>query len=165
MINEINEQITIKKLDYDFTIITADILTIFMLKLLLLENEKNTFVIKLPEDFIDNTDLLNELIEKLNSNRIKDKICLSIDYKSAFKNKEIVENLKELGFMIAIYNMNKLNHTTSLFKDTVDYLFINEELKNNSIDVIDFCNNNGLIYFDESLESKEHIGEDYLLKH
>lgn len=165
MVNEINEQIVVKKLDYEFTIITADILAMFMLKLLLIENEKNTFVIKLPEDFIENIDLFNELIEKLNSYRIKDKICFNIDYKSAFKNKEIVENLKELGFKIGIYNMNKLNHTTYMFKDTVDYLFLNEELKNNSIDVIDFCNNNSLIYFDEALESKEHIDEDYLLKH
>lgn len=165
MLNEINEQIKVEKLDYDFTIIASDMIAVLMLKLLLIENNKIIVILKLPEDFIDNIDLLNILIENLHSTRIKDRICLNIDYKSAFRNRPIVENLKTLGFKIGIYDMKKLNHTTYLFKDTTDYLFIDDELKNNSADIIEFCNNNNLTVFEEKLDSKDSIKEDYLLKH
>ncbi|MDD2376718.1 MAG: hypothetical protein PHD15_04890 [Clostridia bacterium] len=163
--SEVKEQIIAKKVDFDFTIIIAEMLTIFIIKLLLIEKKLPIFFIKLPEDFIENEELLEELIKKLNNPEAKIKICLNIDYKSSLKNKEVIENLKKLGFKIAIYDMNKINHNTYLFKNTVDYLFLNEQLKNNSNDTIDFCNNNNLTFFEDSLESSEYVSENYLLKH
>jgi len=162
--SEIKEQIITKKLNFDFTIIIAELLTILILKLLLIEKKNPIFFVKLPEDFIENIDFLDEFIEKLNNPKIKTKICLNIDYKSSLKNREVIERLKRVGFKLAIYDMNKINHNTYLFKNTVDYLFLNEQLKNNSVDTIDFCNNNNLTFFEDSLESKEYVSENYLLK-
>jgi|GEM_PF-2130118 len=163
--NDINEQVINRKLNFDFTVIIAELLTIFILKLLLTEKKKLLFFIQLPEDFVENIDYLDELKQKLANPKVKERICLNIDYKSSLKNKEVIENLKILGFKIAIYDMNKINHNTYLFKNTVDYLFLNSKLKNNSDDTIDFCNNNNLTFFDNILESKENVSENYLLKH
>ncbi len=165
LISDIEEQIKVKKLNFDFTIITAELLSVYILKLLLIEKKKSNFIIKLPENFITNSEFLEELVEKFNNPKIKMRVCLNIDYRSFIKNNDIVENLKKSGFRIAIYDMNKLNHNTYLFKDTVDYIFLNNNLKENSSDLMDFCKNNDLIVIDDTVDIKEHIKESYLLKH
>lgn len=165
LINDIDEQIKTKKdLNYNLTIITAELLSMLILKLLLAGKKDISFLITLPYEFIENVDYLDQFLEKTNLHIVENVVCLNIDYKSIIKNKEIVEALRNLGFKISIYDMNKLNHNSYIYKDTIDYITLNDELKTNSKDIEDFCKNNNLTLLDLTT-NKEYIKENYLLKH
>lgn len=159
---DIEHQIVKKELNKRFTIIEAELLSILIMKWSFSRKEKRMFFIDIPLGFFQEQELVVKLIEKFSNKRILQYVCLRIKYSELLDNKEIVQELKNNYFKIAVMDAEKINehkeHNT--FNDLVDYLFGNEVLKTNNEYPREFCRDTNVKYIDETTCQAKYITED-----
>lgn len=162
---DVEDQIVKRELNKKFAIIQAELLSIFIMKWFFAKKEKRIFFIELPPGLIQEQELLTKLTDKLSNRHILPYVCLQINYNDIINNKEIVQDLKNRHFAIAVINAEKINEHKeyNTFNELVDYLFGNKILKSNNEYPREFCRSTNVKYIDTIVEQAKYVTEDSLL--
>lgn len=167
MARDINDQIVTKGLDNKFTIITAEMLSITILKMLYKRKKARIFFIDITESFLEDMDNINDLVTKLSNPKVKERVCLKIKYPLLQKNKEKIIKLVNAGFQIATYGMKNISEKRdgTYFRSIVDILIEDEKFINENILLIsDFVKKNDTKLIKDSSMQNKSINEEELLE-
>lgn len=168
MARDINDQIITKGLNNKFTIITAEMLSITILKLLYKRKKAKIFLIEIPENFFESMDNINDIVAKLSNPKIKERVCFKIKYSLLVKNKDRIIKLVNAGFQIATCEMKNISEKRdgANFRKMIDLLIEDEKFINeNVLSISDFMKKTDTkLIKDHSIQNKSITEQELLEK-